>query len=147
MRIEFRQLEQLFDHSAETLAVFAGDLDEMPLLIGAELPFFQQQRIEISLQRCQRSAKIVRHIGDELAPEQIDLPQLVHLQHDSTGHLLERRGKAIDFITAARSMIGNAHRHGEVALFDCLHRRCEHAKTPRHRVEEQQRRDQREEHR
>src|SRR5260370_187522 len=56
-----------------------GELEERVLLVGRKASLLQQQRIEVSLQRRQRRAQVVRDVGHELAAEAIDLLQLLDL--------------------------------------------------------------------
>ena len=66
------------------------------------------KRLQVALQVGERSAQLVRGIGDELAPHPL-------LFLDLAGHAVERRGEGADLLGSARS-----HAHGMVALRDQL---------------------------
>jgi hypothetical protein len=71
-RLDLRDEEQIVDEREETIGVAADDLREVALVVGERA---LEQQLEIAADRCERGAQLVRHQGDELVLEPVQLTE------------------------------------------------------------------------
>ena len=73
-RIEPRQPQQVLDQPLHPRRVPRDDLEKLPRVLG--IGRLVEQRLDVSANRRQRRAQLVRHVGDEVAPDLIGAAQI-----------------------------------------------------------------------
>ena len=73
-RIEPREPQQVLDQPLHARRVPRDDLEELPRAVGVGR--LVEQRLDVAADRRERRAQLVRHVGDEVAPDLIGAPQI-----------------------------------------------------------------------
>ena len=83
LRVEARQAQQVANQPLHPPGVAIDHLEEFPALFRLDRLF--HQRFDISADRGQRRAQLVRHVGDEIAPHAVDPPQIADVVEHEDG--------------------------------------------------------------